>query len=262
MRNLWSGYITFGLVTIPVSMIPATESKSVSFNLVHSNCGTPLKYDRVCPKCNAVIPWRDVSKGYQYEKGKWVIMEDEDFQSIPFPKGKNIDIVQFADLGEIDPILYDKSYYLVPEEGAEKAYGLLTQVMQLSHRIAIAKIVIKTKQHLCCVRHFQKSLVLETMFYPDELRSSEEIASWLADVVLRPNEMKMARQLVDSMTERFDPSKYQDEYRKELIKVIESKISGIKVEARPEIAKEEPRSLIEALKASVQTAKKKEKHNS
>ena len=109
--------------------------------------------------------------GDEYEKGKWVIMEDEDFKSVSLPGGKNIDIVQFIDLGEIDPIFYEKSYYLAPKKGALKAYSLLTQVMQLTNRIAIAKIVIKTKQHFCCVRHFQRSLVLETMFYPDEIRS-------------------------------------------------------------------------------------------
>jgi DNA end-binding protein Ku len=255
MRNLWSGYISFGLVTIPVSMVPATESKSVSFNFVHAQCGSPLKYDRVCTQCNLVIPWRDVSKGYEYEKGKWVTLEEEDFKSIPFPQSKNIDIVQFADLSEIDPVFYDRSYYLAPEEGAEKAYALLTQVMQLTNRIAVAKIVIKTKQHLCCIRHFQKSLILETMYYPDEIRSTEEITGALADVTLRPNEMKMARQLLDSMTERFEPDRFQDEYRRALIKVLESKISGIRVETKPEVEREEPESLIEALKASVRTAK-------
>ena len=258
MRNLWSGYVSFGLVTIPVSMLPATESKSVNFNFVHKECGTAIKYDRVCPKCNGVVPWRDISRGYEYEKGKWVVLEDKDFKSIPFPKGKTIDIVQFADLGEIDPVFFDKSYYLMPEEGAEKAYALLTQVIQLTHRIAIARIVIRTKQHLCCVRHFQNALLLETMFYPDEIRPLDDIAAILTDVAVRPNEMRMARQLVDSMTERFEAGKYQDEYRKALIGLIESKISGIKVEARSEAGREEPRSLIEALKASVKTAKAKE----
>lgn len=258
MRNLWSGYISFGLVTIPVNMIPATESKSVNFNYVHKDCGTAIKYDRICPKCNGVVPWRDVSRGYEYEKGKWVVLEDEDFKSVPFPKGKTIDIVQFADLGEIDPVFFDKSYYLVPEEGAEKAYALLAQVIQLTHRIAIAKVVIKTKQHLCCVRHFQNSLILETMFYPDEIRPVDEITALLADVAPRPNEMRMARQLVDSMTERFEPGQFQDEYRKALINLIESKISGIRVETRAEAEREEPQSLIEALKASVRTAKERE----
>jgi len=255
MRNLWSGYISFGLVTIPVTMFPATESKSVSFNLVHTQCGTPLKYDRVCPKCNAVIPWRDVSRGYEYEKGKWVILDDEDFKKVAFPKGKNIDIVQFADLGEIDPIYYDKSYYLAPQEGAEKAYALLTQVMQLTNRIAIAKIVIKTKQHLCCVRHFQKSLVLETMFYPDEIRPPDDIVTSLSGITIRPNELRMAQQLVDTMTERFNPKAYEDEYRKALIKIIEAKISGIRVEAEAREEEKGAVSLIEALKASVATAK-------
>jgi DNA end-binding protein Ku len=261
MRNVWSGYISFGLVTIPVSMIPAIEGKSVSFNYVHHDCGTPLKYDRVCPKCNAVIPWRDVSRGYEYEKGKWVLLEDEDFKSVPFPKNKNIDIVQFTDLDEIDPILYDRSYYLIPQEGAEKAYALLTQALQLTHRIAIAKIVIKTKQHLASVRYFQKALVLETMFYPDEIRSPEDIVLALADTTIRPNEMKMARQLVETMTERFDPGSFQDEYRKELIKMLESKISGIKVESRPEKEREEAKDLIAALRASVKSAKAKEENN-
>jgi DNA end-binding protein Ku len=258
MRNVWSGYISFGLVTIPVSMISAVESKSISFNYVHHDCGTPLKYDRVCPKCNAVIPWRDVSRGYEYEKDRWVMLEDEDFESIPFPKGKNIDIVQFTDLDEIDPLLYDKSYYLIPQEGAEKAYALLTQVLQLTHRIAIARIVIKTRQHLASVRYFQNALVLETMFYPDEIRPVEDISAALADTTIRPNEMKMARQLVETMTERFEPGNYQDEYRRELIKLLESKISGIKVEARPEEERKEAKDLIAALRASVKSAKARE----
>jgi len=257
MRNLWSGYITFGLVTIPVNMFPATESRSVAFNFVHTQCGTPLKYDRICAKCNAVIPWRDVSRGYEYEKGKWVTIDENDLKSIPFPKGKNIDIVQFVDLSEIDPIYFDRSYYLAPEEGAEKAYALLTQVMQLTNRIAVAKIVIKTRQHLCCVRHFQRALVLETMFYPDEIRPSGDVVSSLADITLRPNELRMAQQLVDAMTESFKLEGFEDEYRKALIKLIETKVSGAKVEVAPAPQPEEPKSLVEALKASVETAKAK-----
>jgi len=257
VRYLWSGYITFGLVTIPVNMFPATESKSVAFNYVHAQCGTPLKYDRVCPKCNAVIAWQDVSRGYEYEKGKWVTLDENDLRSVPFPKGKNIDIIQFVDLSEIDPIYFDKSYYLAPEEGAEKAYALLTQVMQLTNRIAVAKIVIKTRQRLCCVRHFQRALILETMFYPDEIRKPDDVVAGLTNITLRPNELRMAQQLVDAMTESFRPEAHEDEYRKALISLIESKVSGIKVEPPPTPQPEEPKSLIEALKASVETAKAK-----
>ena len=141
-------------------------------------------------------------------------MEDEDFKSVSLPDGKNINIVQFIDLGEIDPIFYEKSYYIAPKKGAEKAYSLLTQVMQLTNRIAIVKIDIKTKQHFCCVKHFQRSPVLETMFYPDEICSSENFTSALAYITIRPNEMKMTRQPVDTMIERFQPAKNQDEYRK------------------------------------------------
>ena len=256
-RNLWSGYISFGLVTIPVTMYPATESKAITFNYLHRECGTPLKYDRICTTCNTVVPWRDVVKGYEYEKGKWVAIDEEDLASIPFPKAKTIDIVQFVDLGEIDPIYFDKSYYLAPEEGAEKAYALLARVLQATNRIAVAKVVIKTKQHLCCIRHFQNSLLLETMFYPDEIRSVDEIASRIEGITIRPGELRMATQLVDAMTEKFEPEKFRDEFRDALRSLIQSKISGIKVEAKPKIQEEETKSLIEALKASVESARSK-----
>lgn len=130
-------------------------------------------------------------------------MEDEDFKSVSLPDGKNIDVVQFIDLGEIDPIFYEKPHYPTPKKGGGEAYSLLTQVMQLTNRIAIAKIVIETKQHFWCVRHFQRSPVLETMFYPDEICSWENLTSALADIIIRPNEMKMTRQPVDTMIERF-----------------------------------------------------------
>jgi len=259
MQTVWSGHISFGLVTIPVKMLRATKSRSISFNYVHRECETPLKYQRYCPECDEVVPWEDVERGYEYDKGKWVIIEEDDLESIDLPNPENIDILQFTDLEEIDPIYFNKSYYLTPEEGAEKAYALLGKVMQNTEKVALAKVVIRTKQHLCCLRWFDGSILLETMYYPNEIRPVEEVLAKRSDIEVRSNELRMARQLIESMTDEFRPDELEDEYRKELLKIIESKASGIEIEAEPEKEEEEPESLVQALKRSVETAKATQK---
>lgn len=255
MQTVWSGHISFGLVTIPVNMFKATESKSISFNYIHDQCKTSLKYQRYCPQCEEVVPWEHVSRGYEYEKENWVVIEDEDLEAIDLPNPENIDIVQFLHLAEIDPIFFNKSYYLSPQKGAEKAYALLTRVMQNTDKVALAKIVMRTKQHLCCLRHYQKGILLETMYYPDEIRSMEGVTTQLEGIEVRSNELRMAEDLIDSMTEEFESEEIEDQYRMALKNIIQAKISGIEVEKKVEEEEEEPENLVEALKKSVKTAK-------
>lgn len=255
MQTVWSGFLSFGLVSIPVRMFVATESKSVSFNYVHRECGTPLKYQRVCPNCEEVVPWDDVARGFEIEKDKYVIMEEEDFEAIDLPSRKMIDIMQFSDLADIDSIYFRKSYYLAPEEGGEKAYNLLSQAMEKDGKIAIAKMVIRTKQHLCCIRRYQDSLLLETMFYHDEVRVADEVVGDTGEFEPREKEMKMARQLMESMSREFKAEDFDDDYRQAILKVINSKASGIKIETRgPPEGK--PEDLVEALKQSIEAKQK------
>lgn len=256
MRPVWKGAISFGLVNIPVKMYTATEDKSIKFKYLHSKCNTPLKYQRVCPRCNQEVQWEEIVRGYEYQKDRFVVMKDEDFESIPSNQTRSIDIIDFCRLEEIDPIYYEKSYYLGPEETGKKAYNLLVSALRDTGRVAVAKVVIRSKQALAAIRIYNDVLVMETMKYPDEVRSRQEIPGIDPDLTVSQRELAMATQLVEGMTEPFDPQKYTDEYRKALLELIEAKIQGQEPdfpEARPA---EGVVDLMESLKASLEAIQK------
>ncbi len=255
-RTMWKGAISFGLVSIPVRLYPATEEKTLRFNQLHDKDHGRIKYQRVCSVCGEEVPYEHIVKGYEYEKGKYVVLEDEDFEAVPVQTSRAIDIVQFVALEEIDPIYFQKSYYLVPEETGVKAYNLLREAMSEDGRVAVAKVAIREKEHLAALRFKDNVFMLETMFWPDEIRAAdfEELDQ---EVSARPQEVQMARSLIENLTEEFKPDQFRDEYREALLGVVEKKVAGEEIEAVPEPEATRVVDLMDALKASVDATKKK-----
>lgn len=258
MRPLWKGSISFGLVNIPVRMFAATEKKTVKFRYLHNECHTPLEYKRVCPNCQKEVNWEDIVKGYEYDEGRFVIINDEDLEHIPDKTTKTIDIVDFIELPEIDPVFYDRSYYLAPGETGEKAYNLLQEAMQETGKIAVARLTIRSKQSLAAIRTYNGILSIETMFYPDEVRDTGELPAWNHDIKVQENELKMARELIKNLTSPFQPGKYTDDYRKALLDIIEAKVAGEDVSVVETPERGRVIDLVEALKASVEATGKEE----
>ncbi len=255
VRTLWKGAISFGLVHIPIRVYPATENKNVRFRMLHRECKTPIRYVKWCPTCEREVAPEEIVNGYEYERGQFVVLEDEDFERLPAVESKVIDIVDFVDLAEIDPIYYDKTYYLEPGEGGAKAYALLRQAMLQTGRIAIARVAVRTRQSLAAIRVFDGTvLLMETMYWPDEIRSYHGLEGLALQPAFHENEVRMADMLVGSLTAPFDPSKYTDQYRAALHEAIRAKVEGRQVfEYRePEAAK--VIDLMEALRASVEAA--------
>lgn len=257
MRSIWKGAISFGLVTIPIKLYAATESKEIKFNYLHKECHTPIKYQKICPTCNREVPPEEIVRGYEYEKGRYVIFKDEDFEKLPLDSIKAIQILDFVKLEEIDPIYFMKSYFLAPGDFGAKAYKLLYQALRETGKIAIAKVFLRTKENLAVIRVYENCLLLETIFYPNEVRSPQAIPE-LQDlnVDIHENELKMAKNLIENLTAHFDPVKYTSDYRKALRELIEAKINEeeVAVVKRPESAKVV--DLMEALKASIQATQK------
>ncbi len=252
MRTLWKGAISFGLVNIPVKMYTATGRKDIRFNYLHAACKTPIQYRRFCPACQVEVAAEDLVWGYEYEKGRYVVLREEGFQSLPGENTKTIDIMDFINLAEVDPVFFDKSYYLEPAPGGEKAYALLKRAMLETGKIAVARVMIRAKFSLCCLRVFNNLLLMATMFYPDEVRPAEALSGQIKEPSLHPNEITMANSLIENLSAPFQPEKYTNEYRAALMELIQAKIAGeeVAVPATPETAKVV--DLMEALKASLQ----------
>jgi DNA end-binding protein Ku len=255
-RTMWKGAISFGLVSVPVGLYTATEEKSLHFNQLHDEDFGRIKMQRVCSKCGQMVDFEHIVKGYEYEKDKYVVMTDEDFDAVPVESSKAIDIIQFVDLADIDPIYFQKSYYLIPEETGLKAYTLLRRAMQEDGRVAIAKVAFREKEHLAALRFKDNVFVLETMYWPDEIRAADfEILD--KRVQVRDQEVQMAKSLIDNLTEPFKPEAFKDEYREALLDIVEKKVAGEEIEVVPEPEPTKVVDLMEALKASVEASKKK-----
>jgi DNA end-binding protein Ku len=256
MRTIWKGAISFGLVSIPIKLFPATEQKDVKFRYLHKTCQAPLRYQRVCTVCGKEVSQDDIVRGYEYESGRYVIINEEDLEKIPDERSRTVDIIDFVSLEEIDPVYFDKTYYLAPGEAGEKAYALLRRAMAETGKIAVAKVVIRNKESLAVIRGYQNLVVMETIFYPDEIRDPALLPGFDREVKLHDNEMKMARELIENLATTFNAEKYDDEYRKKLMELIRAKIEGEQI-AIPDVAeKGKVVDLMEALKASVEMAKK------
>lgn len=258
MRSLWTGAVSFGLVHIPVRLYAATESKDLKFRFLHRDCHTPIRYEKVCPTCRRTVAPEEIVRGYEYEPGRYVLVQEEDLARLPTAEGRSIDILDFVDLTEVDPIYFEKAYYLEPQPGGEKPYALLRQAMRETGKVAVARVALRTRYFLALIRARSDVLVLETLFYPDEVRSVQDLAGINAKVNLHPNEVKMANTLIENLASTFDPRKYDDEYRRELTKLVESKIAGKQV-ATPPVTVPAPAGqvidLMEALRASLAAVK-------
>jgi DNA end-binding protein Ku len=252
---MWKGAISFGLVTIPVSVYPATEEKTLRFNQLHAADGGRIRMKRTCSIDGEEVEYDQIVKGYEYEKDRYVVLTDEDFDQIPVESSRAIDIVQFVDLDDIDPMLFKKSYYLAPEETGAKAYALLREAMSQDNRVGIAKVSFRDKEHLAALRFRDDAFVLETMFWPDEIREVD-LGGVDVEVKVRDQELQMARQLIENLTSEWSPEQFTDEYRDALVRIVEAKINGEEIE----VVQPEPTAkvvdLMEALKASVAAAKR------
>jgi DNA end-binding protein Ku len=254
-RAMWKGAISFGLVTIPVSVYPATEEKTLRFNQLHDEDGGRIRMKRTCSIDGEEVGYEHIVKGYEYEKDRYVILTDDDFDMVPVESSRAIDIQQFVELDEIDPMYYKKSYFLVPEETGARAYALLREALNRAGKVGIAKVSFRDKEHLAALRFRDDAFVLETMYWPDELREAD-FGGVDVNANVRDNELDMAQTLIDNLTADWDPGEFKDEYREGLLRIVEAKINGEEIE----VVEAEPAAkvvdLMEALKASVAAAKK------
>ena len=233
-RAIWKGSISFGLVNIPIALYPATRREELKFRLLRKTDLSPVNYKRVAEKDGKEVPWDQIVKGYEYEKGKYVVLQDEDFQRVDIEATQTVDIQDFVELDEIDPIFFYKPYYLEPQKGGDKAYALLRDALKDSKKVGMAKVVIKTREYLAGVKPEDGAIVLELMHFADELADTGKLHI-PKKVEVGKREMTMAKSLIDSMSSKWNPEKYKDDYREALMEVIEAKVEagGKEIEEKP-----------------------------
>ena len=254
-RSIWTGAISFGLVSVPVRMFTATQSKELRFHFLDRKTMAPIGYDKVNKDTGTHVDPDDIIRGFEVEKGRFVELTDDDIDRLDIELTHSIDICDFVSIDEIDPLYFRKGYYLLPQDGAEKPYRLLVRALAETGRVAIAKIVIRNKQHLACVRPAGKTLVLETMYYADEVRQPEDAPA----PQVQPAEVEMAKTLIENLAAKWDPEKYHDRYRNELLELLQKKAEGEPLPEPAEEAEGEVVDLMEALRQSVAATKKKRK---
>jgi len=256
-RAIWTGAVSFGLVNVPVKLFSATEQKDVAFHQLSKDTGERIRYRRVTDTSDDEVPYADIVKGYELDDGRYVVVTPEELEAVEPGRSRTIDIEDFVDLDELDPVHFEKSYYLAPAgKEAAKPYELLRTALERSNKVAIARFVLRTKQYLAAVRSNGRVLVLETMFFPDEVRNPESVIGDLpSDVELRDREIAMAEQLIESLTTSWDPDRYHDTYRERVLDLIESKAKGEEVVVEEEERPAEVVDLMEALQASLEKAR-------
>ncbi len=240
MRAIWKGSISFGLVNIPVALYPATRREDLKFRLLRDGDLSPVNYKRVAEKDGKEVPWEKIVKGYEYEKGKFVVLSEKDFQRVDLEATQTVDIQDFVDVEEIDPMYFYKPYYLEPQKGGDKAYALLRETLEKTKKVGIAKVIIKTRQYLAGVKPLKHVLVLELMHFAEELADGEKLNVPKNSSEPGKREIEMAKALVESMTSEWDPKKYKDDYRDALMEVIEEKVEsgGEEIEEKPKAKRE------------------------
>jgi len=256
VRSIWKGAISFGLVTIPVKLYSATEQKDVSFHQVRRSDGTRIKYKRVSAVDGEEVPYGEIAKGYELSSGETVVLTDEDFKDLPLTTSRAIDVLQFVPLAELDPIFFEKSYYLEPDKAGVKPYVLLRDALAQSGKVAVVKVALRNRESLAALRVREGVFVLETMLWPDEVRTPD-FGFLDEDVEVRPQELTMAGSLIETLSGQFDASQYKDGYREALQAVIEAKVEGRDV-VQPESAQPTAGTVVDlmaALRASVEAAK-------
>jgi DNA end-binding protein Ku len=252
---MWKGGISFGLVMIPVRLYAATEQKDIAFRQVHRADGGRIRFRRFCSVCGEEVPYEDVVKGYELATGEMVVLDDEDLADLPLATTKSIEVLHFAPAEQLDPILFNRSYFVEPETAGARAYVLLRDALEQSGRIAIAQVALRQRESLATLRTRDGVLVLETLLWPDEVREAS-FPFLEQDIEVRPQELTMASSLIDSMTSDFDPDAHHDGYREALAEVVEAKIAGHEL-AQPspvEVAAGPSASLADALRASLAAA--------
>ena len=256
MRSIWRGAVSFGLVSIGVKLYSATEDKDIRFHQVHATDGGRVKYKRVCSIDGEEVEYRDIAKGYELPDGQVVILTDEDFDDLPLATRREIEVLEFVDQDEIDPIHFEKTYYLEPEGPAARPYVLLRDALENAGQVAITKIAIRQRESLAALRVRDGVLVLHTMRWPDEIRTPD-FAFLDEDISVRPQELKMAEALIASMTGEFDASSFTDDYREAMTALLEAKQSGGEVQQVPEVADDGAAvvDLMSALRRSVERAR-------
>ena len=257
-RAIWKGTISFGLVNIPIGLYPATRKEDLRFRLLRKTDLSPVNYKRVAEKDGKEVPWDQIVKGYEYEKGKFVVLKEEDFARVDLEATQTVDIQDFVDLDEIDPMFFYKPYYLEPQKGGDKAYALLRDSLEQKKKIGIAKVVIKTCQYLAGVKPEDGALVLELMHFADELADPSKL-NVPKKVEVGKRELHMATALIDGMSAKWNPEKYKDDYREALMEVIEEKVEsgGKEIEEKPKKAPKPTKviDLVKVLQQSLEEAK-------
>lgn len=254
MHTIWKGAISFGLVHVPVKMFAATEDKDISMKYIHKACGTPLSYVRTCQHCDKAVEWEEIARGYEYEAGRFVLFEKEELDALA-ETSKEIKILDFVDLREIDPIYFQKTYYLSPGETGANAYSLLLEAMRQTGKIGIAKVSIRTKSSLAAIRVIGDCIAMETIFYPDEIRSIRQVPNLPENPAVNDKELAMAKMLIEQLSTPFEPEKYKDDYREKVLQMIERKVAGEEVRVAPEAPKTNVIDLMAALQASLEAIK-------
>ncbi len=256
MRSMWKGAVSFGLVMIPVKLYAATEQKDIAFRQVHREDGGRIRFRRFCSIEDIEVPYEDIAKGYELPGGEVVVLTEEDMADLPLPTTRNIEVLQFCPAEQVDPIMFNRSYYAEPETAGARAYCLLRDAMEESGKVAIAKVALRQRESLAVLRVREGLMVLETLLWPDEVREAG-FPFLDDDIEVRPQELRMANSLIESMTIDFDPDEYHDNYREALQEVVDAKVEGREIlqpEAGGEVASQ-PSSLADALRASLAAAK-------
>jgi DNA end-binding protein Ku len=252
-HSIGSGTLSFGLVSIPVKMYTAASSAALSFNLLHEKCGGRIKQQQICPACNEVLERTSLVKGYEFAKDQYVRFTEEEIKTLETEATKMIDIAEFVPLEQVDPIYFEKTYYLGPDKGGDKAYRLLSDAMVKTGRVALAKYVMRGKENLVLIRASQDGLMLHTMYFADEIRNFGEIDKG-ANATIKSGELELAQRLIDELSSKeFKPEQYHDEYRDRLLEVVEAKVEGKEITAiGPQVQRTQVIDLMDALKQSLE----------
>ncbi|WP_147534893.1 Ku protein [Bacillus marasmi] len=262
MHTIWKGSISFGLVNIPIKLHTATEDKDIKLRTLHKQCHSPIKYEKVCPVCDVEVKPEEIVKAYEYTKGKYVVLEDEELEKLKKEnEDRAVEIVDFVKMEQIDPIYFDRTYFMSPSEGGVKAYSLLRKALEETAKVGLARIVIRSKEQMAVIRVFENTLLMETIHYPDEVRKASDVPNVPAESDLSEKELETAMLLIDQLTSEFEPEKYTDEYRTALMELIESKQNGQETVTAAS-AKETPSNvtdLMAALQASIDKTKPQQK---
>jgi DNA end-binding protein Ku len=256
-KAIFSGSISFGLVNIPVKVYPAVKDKRVAFRTLHKECHTPLIHKRWCPTCNREVRLEEVEKGYQLSKDRFVVLTDEELERVQLKTLKVLEIIGFVDAAEIDPLYYDFPYLLEPQEGGEKAYTLLREILSQTGKVAIGRVVMRNKEYVVVLRPYQKALLMVTLHYHDEIVSPEELENLKKVVVVREQELKMGQLLIQQLVGEFKPEEFKDRYREAVMELVRKKAEGEVIPVARVKEVEATVDLMKALEASLQQLKKK-----